>query len=77
VPLPYIAEWLAQAADHVILEFVPKSDPMVKRLLLTREDVFPDYTPLGFEHSIAPYFSIDERVSIPESERLLYVLSRR
>jgi hypothetical protein len=77
VPLPYIAEWLSEAADHVILEFVPKADPMVKRLLLTREDVFPDYTPLGFEHSIAPYFSIDERVEIPESDRLLYVLSRR
>ena len=77
VPLHYIAEWLAQAADNVVLEFVPKSDPMVKRLLLTREDVFSDYTPLGFEHSIAPYFSVCERVAIPESDRLLYVLSRR
>jgi len=77
VPLPYIAEWLSEAADHVILEFVPKTDPMVKRLLLTREDVFPEYTPLGFEQSIAPHFSVDERVAIPESDRLLYVLSHR
>jgi SAM-dependent methyltransferase len=77
VPLPFIAKWLADASEAVILEFVPKSDPMVQRLLLTREDVFPDYTPLGFEHSIAPYFDVTERVSIPESERLLYVLNRR
>ena len=43
VPLPMIASLFAQLAPHAIVEFVPKEDAMVQRLLATRRDVFPDY----------------------------------
>ena len=39
-----IAELFARLGPNLIVEFVPREDAMVKRLLATREDVFADYT---------------------------------
>lgn len=74
LPLEMIARWLAQLAGNVIIEFVPKSDSQVQRLLASREDIFPDYTSEGFESAIAGHFSIVEKCSINETERTLYLL---
>ena len=41
VPLPMLSETLARLGDQLIIEWVPKEDPMVRRLLASREDVFP------------------------------------
>ena len=48
IPLERIATQLGKLAPQLIIEFVPRDDPMVRQLLATREDVFPDYTPDGF-----------------------------
>ena len=48
VPLPMLLDLFASLAPWAVVEFVPKDDPMVRRLLATREDVFPDYTLDGF-----------------------------
>jgi hypothetical protein len=77
VPLPKVAAFLAQLAEHVVIEFVPKSDPKVAILLATREDVFPDYTREGFESAVEPYFAVEEALAIRESDRILYRLRRR
>ena len=44
VPLPMLLELFARLAPWAVVEFVPKEDVMVRRLLATRQDVFPDYT---------------------------------
>src|SRR5690606_16754631 len=49
LPLESIAEWLARIGKHVIIEFVPKEDSQVQKLLSSREDVFTDYNEQGFE----------------------------
>ncbi len=57
------------------MEFVPKNDSQVRRLLATREDVFPGYDREGFEAAFAARFA--RRVAsepIPGSERTLYLL---
>ncbi len=48
VPLPMLMDLFAEMSPWAIVEFVPKEDPMVRRLLSTRRDVFPDYTLEGF-----------------------------
>ena len=48
VPLPMVLGLFADLAPWAIVEFVPKEDRMVRRLLATRRDVFPDYTLDGF-----------------------------
>jgi hypothetical protein len=77
VPFSRFADWLASFARSAIVEFVPKSDPMVKRLLMTRKDVYDQYTQLHFEAAIARHFTIVERAPVPDCERVLYTVRRR
>ena len=76
VPLPDIAEWFAGLAERLIIEWIPKEDPMVVRLLASREDVFADYSQDGFEAAIAPHFTVERRESLRGSVRTLYLLHR-
>ncbi|AHG93590.1 nodulation protein NoeA-related protein (plasmid) [Gemmatirosa kalamazoonensis] len=77
VPLERVAAYLAQLGRWVVIEFVPKSDSQVRRLLTNREDVFPGYTREGFEAAFAPHFTTAACVPVEESERWLYLLERR
>jgi hypothetical protein len=77
VPLDRLAEFFTAVGRHLIIEFVPKEDSQVRRLLATREDVFPDYTKEGFEAAFGSSFEILARESIPGSERTLYLLRVR
>ena len=43
VPLDMTIDWLLAMAPVGVIEFPPKSDPMVQRLLSQRDDIFPDY----------------------------------
>jgi ribosomal protein L11 methylase PrmA len=74
VPLSHVAEFLSRLCRHLVIEFVPKSDSQVQRLLSSRADVFPSYTQEGFESAIAPYFAMHGRQPIAGSERTLYLL---
>lgn len=76
VPLGDIAKLFARLTPWLIIEFVPKTDSQVKRLLATREDIFPNYTEAGFEQSIEPYFSIEKKQNVCGSDRILYLLKR-
>lgn len=77
VPLPQIAVYLRSLGEWLIIEFVPKSDSQVKRLLATREDVFPNYTGEGFEAAFQREFDIVRATPVPDSERTLYLLRGR
>ncbi len=78
VPLPMIADFLSRlTARHLIIEFVPKSDRKVQKLLATREDVFPDYTEEGFERAFGGRFATLRKDRITHSERTLYLMEVR
>ena len=77
VPLPQIADYLAQLCSHLIIEFVPKEDSQVQRLLTTREDVFPSYHREGFVEAFEPVFEKLAEERVGESERTLFLLRRR
>ena len=76
VPLEAIASLFARLAPNAIVEFVPKDDPMVRRLLGSRRDVFADYSQDGFERAFGTRFRIVARVPIADSTRVLYRLER-
>jgi hypothetical protein len=57
-----------------VIEFVPKSDSQVQKLLVSREDIFPTYTRQGFESAFKQRFHIREAVQVHESERVLYLM---
>ena len=77
LPFGKIAHFFSEICNSFIVEFVPKSDSQVQRLLLTREDIFCDYTQQVFESEFERYFTIEQSVKIRDSERTLYLMRRR
>jgi ribosomal protein L11 methylase PrmA len=77
VPLARVCEFFAGIARTLIVEFIPKSDSQVRRMLASRADIFSDYGVEGFERAFAQRFDIVRRVALPESERILYAMRRR
>ena len=76
VPLIDIARLMAELGNWLIIEFVPKRDAKVKKLLASREDIFPNYTQHGFEEAFANFFSLERSEPIRNSERLLYLMKK-
>ena len=76
VPLNKIADFFKNICRFLIIEFVPKSDSQVIKLLSSRDDVFPDYTKEVFENRFSRYFHINKSINIDESERTLYLMER-
>jgi hypothetical protein len=72
LPLDRVASYLARLGKVLVIEFVPKSDGQVGRLLLSRPDIFPSYTKEGFEAAFSRYFTIQAADRIDDSERWLY-----
>jgi hypothetical protein len=73
-PLEHIAAWFSTLCRGALVEMVPKDDSQVRRLLATREDIFPTYTFKGFEEAFGKHFSILSKQPIAHSTRVLYVL---
>ena len=76
LPLGKLAKSFFEMTEYLLIEFVPKSDSMVKHLLSTREDIFLDYHESGFEDSFCKYFKIISKEQIVNSERIMYLMRR-
>ena len=77
VPLESVAEFFKDICKFLIIEFVPKNDSRVQRLLTTREDIFPYYTKDYFERAFGIYFKIEKIKPVPNSERILYLMHKK
>lgn len=77
LPLNKIADFFNRICNSLIIEFIPKSDSQVQRLLSTRKDIFPDYTQQIFESEFNRYFTIQHSVKIRDSERTLSLMVKR
>jgi ribosomal protein L11 methylase PrmA len=76
LPLEMIASYIASFTSFLIIEFVPKSDSQVQRLLKTRVDIFNDYTLERFETAFNNYFTTLSRRHIENTERTLYLFQK-
>ena len=77
VPLPSISALFGRLAPEAIVEFVPKTDPMVRFLLSSREDVFADYTIDGFRAAFDRDFEAVAEAPLEGSSRTLFHFRRR
>lgn len=77
VPLRDIAAFLSRIGEWLLIEFIPKEDSQVQRLLATREDVFPEYTLEHFESAFGRQFEVIRKEPIPGTARTLYLMRRR
>ena len=71
VPLDMAVDWLISLAPSGIIEFPDKDDAMVRKLLSTRQDIFPDYTEEAFVAHVSARARIVESERIEGSNRLL------
>jgi hypothetical protein len=71
IPLANVVTWLVSLAPNGVVEFVPKSDPMVQELLRLREDVFDDYTEQTLIDSLERCAEIVDTETVSESGRKL------
>ena len=72
VPLHDVLDWLVGMAPQGVIEFVPKSDPMVQRLLRLREDIFDDYDRQSFETGLRCHARIVRSQQVSQTGRHLY-----
>ncbi|NIM94822.1 MAG: SAM-dependent methyltransferase [Anaerolineales bacterium] len=76
VPFAEMASFLQKIGEWLIIEFVPKDDPQVKRLLSGRVDIFVDYDNSAFLESFQRYFIVEGMENIQASGRILYLMKR-
>ena len=76
LPLEQVIGWLVDMAPQGVIEFVPKNDPMVRRLLQMREDLFDDYDQKSFEAYLSGRARIVKSASVSSSGRTLYWFDR-
>ncbi|MHC1784736.1 MAG: SAM-dependent methyltransferase [Anaerolineaceae bacterium] len=77
VPLRDAAEYFADLGRWLIIEFVPKSDSQVRRLLASRVDIFDRYTQHDFEEDFSTFFRLIKKQAIPGTERVLYLFKNK
>ena len=76
VPFDLLADFFDKTGEWLIIEFIPKSDPMVKKLLLHRKDIFENYNIEIFEKEFLNYFSIIEYKKVSDTERIIYLMKK-
>jgi len=76
VPLDQVLNWLVSMAPRGVIEFVPKADAMVQRLLQAREDIFDDYDQQTFEGILRHLARIVKSETVSSSGRTLYWFER-
>jgi SAM-dependent methyltransferase len=77
LPFEDIAAYLARLCRSLVIEFVPKEDSQVQRLLVTRKDIFDRYTKEHFQRAFQSRFTIEREEPIAETGRVLYMMRRR
>lgn len=75
VPLDRLFDWLARITQAGVVEFVPKTDPMVTELLRWRTDVYNGYQQSSFEAAMGAHFQVLQRAMLPNG-RTLYRFTR-
>ncbi len=77
LPFDLIARYFADLGNYLLIEFVPKDDSQVQKLLATRKDIFGDYTEDRFISAFNKYYRLIEQKSIRGTKRTLYLFKAK
>lgn len=77
LPFVKIAEHASKICQYFIIEFVPKDDSQVQKLLQNREDIFDHYNKENFEKDFSEYFNIKIAENIKGTKRTLYLMEKK
>lgn len=76
IPLADAVQYIIELAPHGLLEFVPRTDPMVERMLALRDDVFANYDEGAFLTALEQHARVIERVPLPDCGRIVFWYER-
>ena len=77
LPLSKIANFFEKICNSLVIEFIPKNDPMVQKMISFRKDIFDDYRIESFEKEFSRFFVILEAQRIKGSERTIYLMKKK
>ena len=77
VPLPLLAEFFHNLGRWLVIEWVPKEDSQVQKLLASRQDIFSGYHQEGFEAAFVELYKIHEKAAIQDFPRILYLMEKK
>ncbi len=72
IPLGEAVRWICSLAPGGIIEWIPKSDPQIQRMLRVREDIFSGYGIEAFEEALRANAEIVRVSEVPGADRRLY-----
>ena len=80
IPFPQVSEFLSSLlipGGSLLIEFVPKEDSQVQRMLAAREDIFQDYSLVNFLKCFSANFEQQTLYELPDSARVLIYFKKR
>lgn len=72
IPMQEFIDWITDISDYGLIEFVPKSDETIQRMLEFREDIFFDYSEKKFEMCLQNKAKIINKKKITKNGRIIY-----
>ena len=72
IPLDWVIATITGFAPAGVIEFIPKTDPMIQKLLLLRDDIFPNYTQENFEILLNKKVKLIKKMKTNQFGRYLY-----
>lgn len=76
IPMEELIDWVCGLAGRGLVEFIPKTDPMVQGLLRDREDIFRDYTRGNFERILSNLCAQVIPHTLQSTDRIIYEYAR-
>ena len=78
IPLDRVADLFTRIAGrYLVIEFVPKQDPMAQLLFKNRPDIFPSYHKEAFETAFSASFNMLEKREAGGEGRIIYLMERK
>ncbi len=71
-----VADSFQQVCDHLIIEFVPKSDEKIQFMLQHKIDIYDQYTEEKFVSDFSNYFEVVDKQAVGNSGRVLYLMRK-
>jgi ribosomal protein L11 methylase PrmA len=76
-PLSHAAEFFASVCNWLVIEFVPRSDSQVCRMLASREDIFQNYNEDEFVRCFSAFFDVVGRRAVLDSDRHIFLMKNK
>jgi len=76
VPFYKLAEFFSQIGSWLVVEFIPKTDSQVKKIIHNRRDDLDWYSRDNFEKEFEKLFSVINKIKIKDSDRVIYFMKK-